>query len=113
MPNDQEIMIYSDIEPFEYKPRLYYERMCQNGAVGNDELFFRVWRATGSACNFSMPAMLTVHSNPIFIAITLTRIFNKGNVDYDTLADSIKYMFAGVAIGILSIKDIVELYLHY
>ena len=24
MPNDQEIMIYSDIEPFEYKPRLYY-----------------------------------------------------------------------------------------
>ena len=46
-------------------------------------------------------------------AITLTRIFNKGNVDYDTLADSIKYMFAGVAIGILSIKDIVELYLHY
>ena len=67
MPNDQEIMINSVIEPFEYKPRLYYERMCQKGAVGNDELFFRIWRGAGGACNFSMPAMLTVHSNPIFI----------------------------------------------
>ena len=67
MLNNQEIMIYSDIEPFEYKPKLYYERMCQKGAVGNDELFFRIWRTAGSACNFSMPAMLTVHSNPIFI----------------------------------------------
>ena len=44
MLNNQEIMIYSDIEPFEYKPKLYYERMCQKGAVGNDELFFRIWR---------------------------------------------------------------------
>ena len=67
MQNDQKIWLYSDIEPFEYKPRLYYEHMCQKGAVGNDELFFRVWRGAGSACNFSMPAMLTVHSNPIFI----------------------------------------------
>ena len=46
-------------------------------------------------------------------AITLTRIFNKGSVDYDTLADSIKYMFAGTATGILSVKDIVYLYLNY
>lgn len=46
-------------------------------------------------------------------AITLTRIFNKGIVNYDTLADSIKYMFAGTAIGILSVKDIVDLYLNY
>lgn len=46
-------------------------------------------------------------------AITLTRIFNKGIVNYDTLADSIKYMFAGTATGILSVKDIVDLYLNY
>ena len=46
-------------------------------------------------------------------AVTLTRIFSKGNVNYDTLADSIKYMFAGTATGFLSIKDIVDLYLNY
>ena len=46
-------------------------------------------------------------------AVTLTRLFSKGLVDYDTLADSIKYMFAGTATGFLSIKDIVDLYLNY
>lgn len=46
-------------------------------------------------------------------AITLTRIFNKGRVDYATLADSIKYMFAGTATGIQSVKNMVQLYLHY
>lgn len=46
-------------------------------------------------------------------AITLTRIFSNGNLDYDTLVESIKFMFAGVAIGIASVKDIVELFLNY
>ena len=34
-------------------------------------------------------------------------------MDFDELADSIKYMFAGTATGILSIKDIVDLYFNY
>lgn len=46
-------------------------------------------------------------------AVTLTRIFSSGNIDYDTLGDSIKYMFAGTATGFLSVKDIVNLYLNY
>lgn len=46
-------------------------------------------------------------------AITLSRIFKQGSVDYDTLADSIKYMFAGTVTGFVCVKDIVELYLDW
>ncbi len=46
-------------------------------------------------------------------AVTLTRIFSKGSVDFDTLADTVKYMFAGTAIGFLTIKNIWDLYVHY
>lgn len=46
-------------------------------------------------------------------AITLSRIFKQGSVDYDTLADSIKYMFAGTVTGFLCVKEIVELYLDW
>lgn len=67
MSDDQQIRIYSDIEPYEYKPKLYYERMCQKGAVSNDKLFLRVWHGAGSACPFSMPAMLMMRNNPILI----------------------------------------------
>lgn len=39
-------------------------------------------------------------------AITLTRIFRQGSVNYETLGESIKYMFAGTATGFLNIMDI-------
>ena len=46
-------------------------------------------------------------------AITLTRIFSKGNVDRDSLVDAIKCMFAGTGIGLMSVRDIASLYFNY
>ncbi len=46
-------------------------------------------------------------------AITLTRIFKGGSVNFDTLSDSIKYMFGSTVMGFLSVKDIVALYMNY
>lgn len=44
-------------------------------------------------------------------AVTLTCIFSAGSVKLDMLADSIKCMFAGSNQGLLSVKDIVGLYI--
>lgn len=55
-------------------------------------------------------------ANVIFtyrFAVTLTRIFEKGSVDFDSMVDSIKIMFAGTGTGLLNLKDIVNLYLNY
>lgn len=65
MSNNEKISISSDIQPFEYKPKLYYEYKCREGKVGNDELFLRIWKRTGSACNSAMPMMLLIYSNPV------------------------------------------------
>ena len=46
-------------------------------------------------------------------AVTLSRIFAKGNVNVDTLVDAIKCMFAGTGMGLMSVKDIAGLYLNY
>ncbi|MBQ1257595.1 MAG: hypothetical protein IIX93_10020, partial [Clostridia bacterium] len=46
-------------------------------------------------------------------AITLTRIFSKGNVNRDSLVDAIKCMFAGTGIGLMSVRDIASLYFNY
>lgn len=55
-------------------------------------------------------------TNMIFtyrFSVALARIFKAGNVDLDSLADSIKVVFAGTGNGILNIRDIVDLYLNY
>lgn len=67
MSNNKQISIASDIKPYEYKPKLYYECLCQRGAVRNDKLFERVWRGAGVACNLAMPLMLTMYNNPLLI----------------------------------------------
>lgn len=46
-------------------------------------------------------------------AIVLTRIFKNRKVDWDSLSGTIVYMFAGAVNGLVSIKDIVDLYLNY
>lgn len=46
-------------------------------------------------------------------AITLSRIFAKGNVNLDSLVEAIKCMFAGTGMGLVSVKDIAVLYLNY
>ena len=46
-------------------------------------------------------------------AITLARIFSKGNVNRDSLVDAIKCMFAGTGIGLMSVRDIASLYFNY
>ncbi len=46
-------------------------------------------------------------------AVTLSRIFAKGNVNVNTLVDAIKCMFAGTGMGLMSVKDIAGLYLNY
>lgn len=46
-------------------------------------------------------------------AITLARIFSRGNVNRDSLVEAIKCMFAGTGMGLMSVKDIAVLYLNY
>ena len=43
-------------------------------------------------------------------AVTLTKIFTAGKVDFNTLAKSIPVIFAGTGNGVLNLKDIVCLY---
>lgn len=97
------------------------EKICSTALLGMGGYYLGCKTATKlflliPGAGFIMAMGISSMTNIIFtyrFAITLTRIFNKGSVDYATLADSIKYMFAGTATGILSVKDIVELYLHY
>lgn len=63
MTNDPRISIVSDIQSFEYKPKLYYEHKCQMGKTGNDALFSNIWGATGSACTRVMPMMLVMYNS--------------------------------------------------
>lgn len=97
------------------------ERICSTALLGMGGYYLGCKTATklfhlipgaGSIMAMGISSMTNIIFTYRF-AITLTRIFSKGSVDYATLADSIKYMFAGTATGILSVKDIVELYLHY
>lgn len=64
------------------------------------------------------PAAMGISSltNVVFtyrFAVTLSRIFANGAVDLDTLAASIKVMFAGTGDGLLNLRQIVNLYWKY
>ena len=101
--------------------RVSSEKICSSALLGMGGYYFGCKTATklfhlipgaGSIVAMGVSSMTNIIFTYRF-AITLTRIFSKGSVDYAALSDSIKCMFAGTAMGFQSVKDIVNLYLHY
>lgn len=74
--------------------------------------FFHLIPGAGTLLAMALSSLANVIFTYRF-AVTLTRIFKKGTVDFDSLADSVKVMFAGTGNGLLNARDIAELYIKY